>query len=472
MTKTLGETLKLARESLGKSISEAAFQTKIREHYLIAMEKDDYSSLPSLVQGKGFLRIYASYLELAEKPLISAWQHPDHLVIMSDFEEKIDDGSNTNVEIIESISEVPDHEIPPQTIVIHQFEEDNLDNIPDHNLNSDSELSPSQKIFKELGSKIQKQREMLNLSLEDIEKFTNIRTKYLQAIETGDLVELPSLVQGRGMLNNYSKFLNMDSDELLLMFAEGLQTKRNEQYAPQKLEPSNNSVDFHANIKPPGWRRFITADLLIVSTIIISLFVFVLWGAANLTSNNNGVQTDVPPSISSVLLEEATQTIAITTTPTLELVVSNGENFANTENNTDENTTLEIPSDGNIPLQIYIIAKQRAFLKVTSDSKIVFNGRIVPGNAYEFSGNEVIEILTGNAAALDIYFNQNQLGSIGETGEVKTYLFTLTDGIVTPTLQFTSTFTVTPIPSNTPSPTITASQEIGTATSTVTPFIP
>ena len=184
------------------------------------------------------------------------------------------------------------------------------------------------------------------------------------------------------------------------------------------------------------------------------------------------MQTHAPPSISSVLLEETTQSITITTTPTLLSVVENSGNSVSAENITDENQTLEIPLDGNIPLQIYIIAKQRAFLKVTSDNKIVFNGRIVPGNAYEFSGNEVIEILTGNAAALDIYFNQNQLGSIGETGEVKSYLFTVEDGIITPTLQFTLTSTVTPIPSSTPSPTNTATEDIGTSTSTVTPFIP
>ena len=35
---------------------------------------------------------------------------------------------------------------------------------------------------------------------------------------------LPSPVQGRGMLKNYADFLGLESDTLLLTFADGLQT--------------------------------------------------------------------------------------------------------------------------------------------------------------------------------------------------------------------------------------------------------
>ncbi len=291
-------------------------------------------------------------------------------------------------------------------------------------------------------------------------------------MESGKLDNLPSYVQGRGMLNNYAKFLNMDTEGLLLLFADGLQTKRNERYAPQKLEINDQPIDSQTQIKPPGWRRFITADLLIVSTLIISLFIFVLWGAANLTSSRDINLTNEPPSISSVLLEESTQEFVPTITATSAQLIPETNNELTTDNTNGEEDALNIPTEGNSPLQIYIIASQRAFLRVTTDNKIEFSGRTVPGNAYEFAGNEVIEVLTGNAAALDIYFNQTQLGPIGDTGEVKSYLFTVSDGIITPTPQFTATLTITPTPSSTPSPTNTVEAVSATSTSTVTPFIP
>lgn len=474
MSKTIGEILKLARESIGKSIPEVAFQTKIREHYLIALEKDDYSSLPSVVQGKGFLRIYAEYLDLNQEQLLKALQRPDHQVI--DVDQEILDEDKPISDTALNEDKINDKEIsavtPQQTVIIHQFEKNEEEQFSDEAHDQETDLSPSQRIFFDLGSKLRKQRELLNLSLEDIEKFTNIRKKYLQALESGKLDNLPSYVQGRGMLNNYAKFLNMDTEGLLLLFADGLQTKRNERYAPQKLEITNQPIDSQTQIKPPGWRRFITADLLIVSTLIISLFIFVLWGAANLTSSRDINLTNEPPSISSVLLEESTQEFVPTITATSVQLILETNNELTTDNANGEEDALNIPTEGNSSLQIYIIASQRAFLRVTTDNKIEFSGRTVPGNAYEFAGNEVIEILTGNAAALDIYFNQTQLGPIGDTGEVKSYLFTVSDGIITPTPQFTATLTITPTPSSTPSPTNTVEAVRDTSTSTVTPFIP
>ncbi len=116
--------LNSARKSIGKSISEVAFQTKIREHYLIALEKDDYSSLPSVVQGKGFLRIYAEYLDLNQEQLLKALQRPDHLIITVDQEISHEDKPISDTALNEE--DINDKEIsavtPQQTVIIHQFE--------------------------------------------------------------------------------------------------------------------------------------------------------------------------------------------------------------------------------------------------------------------------------------------------------------------------------------------------------------
>ena len=127
MSKTIGETLKSARETLGKTISEVAFQTKIREHYLIALEKDDYSSLPSVVQGKGFLRIYAEFLDLNQELLLKALQRSDQLVIINDEENLHGDQPINEIPLIEK--EINNEEISaissPQTVIIHEFEKNN-----------------------------------------------------------------------------------------------------------------------------------------------------------------------------------------------------------------------------------------------------------------------------------------------------------------------------------------------------------
>jgi hypothetical protein len=92
------------------------------------------------------------------------------------------------------------------------------------------------------------------------------------------------------------------------------------------------------------------------------------------------------------------------------------------------------------PLQLYILTHDRAYLNVDVDGAEAFAGRVLPNNVYTYSGNEIIHLLTGNAAALEVYFNQEYLGNLGGVGEVVDVDFTL-EGLETPSPQPTSTIT-------------------------------
>src|SRR5690606_27304196 len=154
----------------------------------------------------------------------------------------------------------------------------------DKNDNEEKEIkSLSEQIFISIGSKLHVQRKKLNLSTEDIEQFTSIRPFYLDALESGSIEKLPSIPQARGMLNNYATFLNLDVEQVMNEFAEGLQTRRNESYAPHKIGSDNQLAYRSPEVKKVGWLKFISADLLLTSGLIIALFVFILWGAANIS---------------------------------------------------------------------------------------------------------------------------------------------------------------------------------------------
>jgi len=80
----------------------------------------------------------------------------------------------------------------------------------------------------------------------------------------------------------------------------------------------------------------------------------------------------------------------------------------------DVNATLSSELSG--PIQVVVIAYQRAYMKITVDGIEVFAGRVVPGNVYSYSGDTKITLLTGNAAALQVYYNQQDLGILGLSG--------------------------------------------------------
>ncbi len=62
--KTVGFMLKEAREKKGLTTSQVESTIKIREKFIIAIENDEFSILPSPSYAKGFVRNYAEFLGL------------------------------------------------------------------------------------------------------------------------------------------------------------------------------------------------------------------------------------------------------------------------------------------------------------------------------------------------------------------------------------------------------------------------
>src|SRR5512143_256348 len=64
MSDSIGARLRQARELRHLTIPQVSETTKLRTHYLQALENDDYSAIPSAAQARGFLRVYAQFLDL------------------------------------------------------------------------------------------------------------------------------------------------------------------------------------------------------------------------------------------------------------------------------------------------------------------------------------------------------------------------------------------------------------------------
>lgn len=64
--------LKQARQQAGKTLEEVSFDLKIRKQYLIALEENDFSSLPGEVYAKGYLKLYSNYLGIFPKAIVQS----------------------------------------------------------------------------------------------------------------------------------------------------------------------------------------------------------------------------------------------------------------------------------------------------------------------------------------------------------------------------------------------------------------
>ncbi len=314
----------------------------------------------------------------------------------------------------------------------------------------------SAEIFKEIGGRLRSRREMLSLTLEEIERHTRVRAAFLSALERGTLDDLPSPVQTRGMLANYAGFLDLDTDAILLRFAEGLQAKHRERHP----EPSRRRREpMTVNTSLPPLRTFIAGDLLFGGGVVILLVLFAIWGVNRiLTVRSQQGPQPTAPSISQILEGTPLPTLSgeVTLIPAVQDTL-----LAPTQESTAEIPTLP----ANVTVQLNIEAVERTYLRVTVDGKVQFDGRVVPGTAYPFEAEKQIDLLVGNAAGLRITYNGRDLGLMGNFGEIIDRVYT-SEGVATPTFTpqptATATSKVTATPSGTPT-------EEPTSTPTPTP---
>ena len=462
----VGERLKQARTAKGLSLEQAVIATRIRKHYLEALERGDRAALPSPVQGRGFLRLYAGYLGLDGEELVAEWEgRPRPAPVSSpSVPPPPAPPPPRQPEPVEPAS--PPVEIEPQ----RPDEED----APEETLPPPSATN-SQAILVEIGATLRKQRERLGLSLDDVEKHTHIRRRYLIALETSRPDQLPSTVQSRGMLSNYATFLNLDAEALLLRYAEVLQNMRIERLASQAGPPPGGKTAPRGAKPASGLRRFFTPDLAFGAGLILVLFLFIIWTVSRISAAGTSPAQVTLPSVSDVLLASASPTMdpAVSVTPgpgeSQPPTAAAGQASAETPQApagaTPEIQTATLGAINSDPLQIYIIARERAFLRVSVDGEIRFNGRLIPGNAYPFSGVDRIDVIIGNAHAVQIFFNQQELPAESDAGVAASYSFTQT-GIQTPTALPTPTAT------NTPEVTPTPTAGTPLPEPTITPFIP
>lgn len=418
MSTAIGQKFREERLARDLTLEEVARGTHIRLHYLQAIEEGRFERLPSAVQARGFVRVYAGYLNLDPAPLLDS----------------------LNGESAVAVEESP----PELTAELQQTPEPGA--------------AERDAIMAEIGNKLREQRETLGLSREDVERQTHLRPHYLKALEEGQLDGLPSPVQGRGMLHNYARFLGLDPEPLLLRFADALQSRLAEQQAtqPRAETPARRQLTL-----PAPLRRVISSDILIGGILITVLVGFVIWGAIRINAMQEvGDPSPTVPSIAEALIPDtetpgvgtppesaAGSTAVLQATPTDirpgGVPPSTPEESENGGAGGEPEEEIVLPEGEGGSVQVSLVVRQRAWVRVIVDGDVELEGRVIPGSAYTFSGEQVIEILTGNGAALQVFFNQQDLGPLGIFGEVVDRVFT-TEGELLPTPTITPTPTAEP----------------------------
>ncbi len=293
-----------------------------------------------------------------------------------------------------------------------------------HTSNGDSGGAPGgfdDGVGAKIGGVLERARNERGLSLQEVEQATKIRKRYLSGLEQEDFGALPDTVYVQGFLKTYANFLGLDGEELSneLKRRRG---RRREQRQPG-VGPIRKS-GFDRPVLGPGGlsqaqgRRVSSATLLtlLISVVALAAVIGVLYYVGSDTQTTAAPQP--PPS-------------AEQETPTGEGGGSGGApqdaagsgNEAGSEGSGGEEVASG-GSGGSAPpapddLEVTVsVEGAESWISVSADGAVAYSQVAQPGFSQTFEAEEDVLLSTGNAGALRVEVNGQDIGPVGDEGEV------------------------------------------------------
>ncbi|BAY16641.1 hypothetical protein NIES21_24710 [Anabaenopsis circularis NIES-21] len=228
--------------------------------------------------------------------------------------------------------------------------------------------------LKELGAQLWAARQERSLSLEEMMVITKISRRLLQAIEEGNLEDLPEPVYIQGFIRQYADALGFNGAEFAKAFpvtAMAVATT-----APVAVNRSMKLL------------RPVHLYLLYIFVIICSVSsLSKVLNSAEFSADNNQSQ---PEAVSQPA-----------------------------PNSDKENTTAQSVSDNqdNQTVQIGVTLKAASWIRVIADGKTEFEGVLPEGSHRVWKAQEQLTVKTDNAGSVMMSVNQEEAKQMGEPGK-------------------------------------------------------
>lgn len=277
-----------------------------------------------------------------------------------------------------------------------------------------------------LGQILREARESKELDIEDVVASLRIRQPILESFEAGDF-EISGVpeIQIRGLMRIYARHLELDEENILQLYAQmrlalekgrrGRRARRRRQSeAPDRSLTSTQPLqEFEtADRRASGCRRLLRSLLLLLfSGAAIAIIIFV-------TVQLVGIEAFLPASAT----PENAALGEVTTAPA-------------PASDTPPASSPTLPAgraqfDG-AGILVSLLVTQRSWLSLASDGSVVYEGIAEADTLLEQRAETEILLSGANALALDIIWNGQRQGLIGERGQRVDIRFTAEQAVIT-----------------------------------------
>jgi len=253
---------------------------------------------------------------------------------------------------------------------------------------------------KEIGEKLMAARHTRGITLEQAQADTKIRSRYLKALEEGDVDAIPGEVYYKGFLRSYGNYLGLDGLSLVDEYK-----KRKGEQAPLPEETPLYPVPRRSSA--PGW------------TWVILPLIFLVVAAWFIKSRTPAQRPPEPTGDVPAVVEH--QEDLGSTEDTENEVRGTPERPEVQRQDPDEFTTVFTLAES--PLNVWVKATDRCWVYVTGDGKPLLETTLEPGDERVFEVEKELVIRAGRPWALTLTLNDRVLGAGGVVGPVKNLIF-------------------------------------------------
>ena len=260
----------------------------------------------------------------------------------------------------------------------------------------------------EIGNVLKQKRLENNYSLEDIEKITKIRMKYIKALEDEEFDLLPGSVYVVAFIRNYAKFLGLDDNELIQRYKElypDIVTKQNAAKTGTENNENNKNKKVTKKTVKKSFRKsryiFYLVPVIVLGFFIALALAYKISGPwfdaakpPGVPQDNQQQEQPQPPS--------GTDTGQLQTVPNPDLVINNEK-------------MVEL---------VLNVVDDRCWIKIEVDGEVKFTGIAHAGETKKFTGAEYIYIELGNAGVVEVQVDGEKLGFLAPRGAVVKKEFT------------------------------------------------
>lgn len=283
-----------------------------------------------------------------------------------------------------------------------------------------------------IGELLYTERRKKGLEIADVEHATGIRGVYLNALEQSRYDVLPGEVYVKGFLRNYANYLGLDGSHLVQLYTDLKKpTVEVVPAAPSVAEPAEPVVKKVNAVITRSVDKKKWSTVLVVVVLAGSALGLYLW------------QKSVAPAGEIPRNAVSSKPAGVT-----------GPN--QTPVRTVPSATNSGAPSASRPVVLTARYTDRCWTSVIADGKTLYEGIPSNGATFTWEAERQIVVNFGNAAAVELTFNGQPVGKIGERGDVVVKTFTVAGMIsapIAPAPALPSPAESTDKPAVTPAPT-------------------